>query len=72
MVSSLVALLAAASGFHAPLLHAPRAAPANGAAVARCRATEVQMINLFGNTGALLLSFFLFSRECVLGVLTAH
>jgi hypothetical protein len=45
MVTSFVALLAAAAGFNAPLLHAPRSAPA----VAGCRATDVQMINLFGN-----------------------
>ena len=47
MVTSFVALLAAAAGFNAPLLHAPRSAPA----VAGCRATDVQMINLFGNNG---------------------
>ena len=62
MVTSFVALLAAAAGFNAPLLHAPRSAPA----VAGCRATDVQMINLFGNNGkhTALRLFFCRERVC--------
>ena len=69
MVTSFVALLAAAAGFNAPLLHAPRSAPA----VAGCRATDVQMINLFGNNGEhTALRLFFLPRARVPGVLAAQ